>query len=260
MENQEPEIDPIFEAPITHQFDMDSSPDKDELNFAEVSAPPSRRRRMSLPKMEFKSKLSKLIRRPRPDFYQPSRPAFSFKKKPMIIALAIFVLLLIGAGFFLTQTSKKIIANNQSDKRAEVPDAKSRQIINRPIDFPIKDSTGKEVTKIHYSIENAELHDQIVVQGQRATSVKGKTFLVINLKLTNDFDKPIQLNTKDYIRLTRNESQEQLAADIHNDPVTIQPISTKYTRLGFAINDTDKNLQLHVGEINGAKTTIDIKF
>jgi hypothetical protein len=241
-------------------------------DFGYVEALPAPSRGHRLPKINFGDFLKKtknqflnfkIFSRKRnidsPPFSTTSS-GISFRKKPMFIALVIFVLLLIGAGFFLTQSSKKTPASTQGDKRAQIPDAKARQDISKQYDFPIKDSNGKDVTKIQYSVENAELHDQIVVQGQQATAIKGKTFLVVNLKITNNFDKPIQLNTKDYIRLTRNNNTEQLAADIHNDPVTIQPISTKYTRLGFAINDNDKNLQLHVGEINGEKTTIDINL
>ena len=33
-----------------------------------------------------------------------------------------------------------------------------------------------------------------------------------------------------------------------------------YTRIGFAINETDKNLRIRVGEITGKKEEISIKF
>jgi len=229
----------------------------DDFGYVEILPPQPKGFRALLKKIKLPLGKFKIFRVPH--FRRLPTASFSFKKKPVIIMVAVLVLLILG-GVYLFSNSVKSSIKAKSDQKAEIPDAKARQIIARNFDFGIKDASGKEVTKLHYSIENAELHDQIVVQGQRASAVAGKTFLVFNLKITNDYDKPIQLNTKDYIRLTRNGSNEQLAADIHNDPVTIQPISTKYTRLGFAINENDKNLELHVGEINGAKTTIDIKF
>ena len=68
------------------------------------------------------------------------------------------------------------------------------------------------------------------------------------------------MNTRDYVRLTVNNGSEWLAPDIHNDPVEIQAISTKYTRIGFPISDTDKKLKLQIGEINGDKEIVDLKL
>jgi hypothetical protein len=107
---------------------------------------------------------------------------------------------------------------------------------------------------------DAELRDEIIVKGKQATAIKGRTFLIVNLKITNDFDKTITINTRDYVRLTVNKNSEKLAPDIHNDPVEIQADSTKYTRVGFPIDDTDKDLTLTVGEINGPKQTIKLNL
>lgn len=69
------------------------------------------------------------------------------------------------------------------------------------------------------------------------------------------------MNTRDYVRLIIDGNQEEkLAPDIHNDPVEIQAISTKQTRLGFAIDDNDKSLALQVGEIDGEKEVIELNL
>lgn len=147
------------------------------------------------------------------------------------------------------------------DSRFELPDAKSQASLNHEFQFPIKNDKGEEVSKLKYIVENAEIRDQIVVKGKRATSVKSRTFFVLNLKIVNDFNKPIEINTRDYIRLSvGGNDAEWLAADVHNDPVAIQPISTKYTRLAFPINDSDSNFRIQVGEIKGEKQTLEVKF
>lgn len=148
-----------------------------------------------------------------------------------------------------------------SDERIEVQKAKASIDLNKEFSFPLRDSAGDEVSSIIYTLESAELRDEIIVKGQRATAIKGRTFLIINLKIANEYNQAIEIDTRDYLRLTRNDNKEEkLAPDIHNDPVEVQAISTKLTRLGFPINDTDTNLKLHVGEIAGGKEVIDLNF
>lgn len=146
------------------------------------------------------------------------------------------------------------------DNKINIQQAKSTQALNKEFLFPLKNAAGKEISKLKYSIQNVELRDEIIIKGQKATAVKGRTFLILNLKITNDYNKSVQINARDYIRLIVNNSSEKLAPDIHNDPVEIQAISTKYTRLGFPVNTTDTNLSLQVGEIDGPKEFIKLNL
>ena len=76
-------------------------------------------------------------------------------------------------------------------------------------------------------------------------------------KIVNDLNQGLEVNSRDYVRITVNGSTKELfAPDIHNDPVEVQAISTKNTRVGLAINETDKNIELRVGEINGEKQNL----
>lgn len=172
---------------------------------------------------------------------------------PVILILVVFAAIYLITRSF-TGNSSSVLSD--SDQRVSIKKAKAQQIINKEFLFSLKDSKGKEVSKIKYFIQDAQLQDEIVVKGQRATAVRGRTFLIVYLKITNDYSSDISLKTRDYMRLMVNGSAEKLAPDIHNDPVEIQAISTKYTRLGFPVNDTDKNLILQVGEISGNKQNI----
>ena len=189
------------------------------------------------------------------------RPKFNFprsiniKKYLPYVIIAIFGIALIFGIIKLVQK-----ASNSTFSKIEIKDAKATQIINKEFEFPLMDK-GVELSKIKFVVESAELRDEIIVKGQRATSVSGRTFLILNLKVTNDFSQLINISTRDYIRLLKNgNTAELLAPEIHNDPVEIQAISTKYTRLGFAINESDTNLIIKIGEINGQKQDIEIKF
>ncbi len=178
-----------------------------------------------------------------------------------IVPIALLVLIVAVVLVRLTQAASTTAAPAAGDTRYEVKGAVSTKELNREFQYPIKDSKGKEVTKLKYLIENAELRDEIIVKGQRAVAVKGRLFLILTIKVTNDYNKGIDLNARDYIRLaTANNPEEKLAPDVHNDPVTVQAISTKYTRLGFPINDTDRKMTLYVGELNGDKEAIELEL
>lgn len=193
-----------------------------------------------------------------------------FKKSPYLpLGIVLFIVVIIG--FFMVknafhnqpvQTTSTTLGTSTSTTVTPIAVAKPlvTETINKTFQFPLTDSAGKVVSKIQYEIQSAELDDQIVVQGQVATAVQGRVFLVLNLKITNNYDKSVQLNTRDYIRLLVDNSTSKLAADINNDPVDVEAISTKYTRLGFPIDSNFKNLKLEVGEITGPKQTIQLNL
>lgn len=190
------------------------------------------------------------------------------KKKAILITAVLLVGASIAAAAASPRSSNNAAKANLTvnsptavDTRADIQPAKSSVPINKSSSFNVKDDSGRNLGKIEYSLDNAELRNEIVVKGERATAVKGRTFLIINIKLQNANENTVTINTRDYIRLSVNgNTKEWLAPDIYNDPVEIQAISTKFSRVGFPINDTDANLKLQVGEISGDKTTIDLKF
>lgn len=178
---------------------------------------------------------------------------------PYVIgAVVVLIVIVIGTRFIGGGNSSAVQGVQSSQNGTIIP--KAKQTLNKNLEFPIKDDKGKVVTKIKFSLLEAQLQDEIIVQGKRTSLVNNKSFLVITLKLRNDYSQGIKINTKDYIRLSVNKKDEKLAADFNNDPVLVQAISTKYTRLGFAISNDDKDITLTVGEIDGKKETISIKF
>jgi hypothetical protein len=186
---------------------------------------------------------------------------FPLKKSNLPLKPILLVILLV-AGFLLVV--KFLTRNNQGSVAGEtinVSDAKKTLDLNKEFGVPLKTSDGDELSSIKYLLEKAEIRDEIIYKGKRATAVEGRDFLIVNLKITNDYTKPIELRSRDYIRLSVNGNEsEWLAPDIHNDPVEIQAISTKLTRVGFPINESDANLVLQVGEIDGEKEKIPLSF
>lgn len=195
--------------------------------------------------------------------YKKSDSKRRFSPKNIVRAVLLLIIasgLIIGGKKLLGSTNPPN-KSSTSENQQSVLGARATQDINKDFEFPVKDDTGIKVASFKYTIESAELRDQIIVKGQTATAVNGRTFLIINLKITNDKDKAININTRDYIRLSVNGNKDEwLAPDIHNDPVEVQAISTKYTRVGFPINTSDKNLLLRVGEIDGDKQNIKLNL
>jgi hypothetical protein len=136
---------------------------------------------------------------------------------------------------------------------------KKSQEVHKELTFPIRDTNDKELSRIKFSIEKVETASEIIVKGQKATAVPGRMFLLVNLKIVSDFNKSVAINTRDYVRLSVNgKDDELLAPDIHNDPVEVQAISTKYTRVGFPVNTSDSRFVLQIGEIKADKEKIEL--
>lgn len=177
---------------------------------------------------------------------------------PLAIILVAVLVVLVGVKTVVQKAFGKV--SGASDVRVQVAGPIASRPINKQLEIPIKDDKGKEVTKIKYDLQSAELRDEIIVQGQRMVSVKGRVFLILSIKLTNDYNQAINVNARDDVRLVVPGSDDKIAADIHNDPVAVQPASTKITRLGFPIDDSKKHLVLQLGLLDGQKQTIDLNF
>lgn len=182
----------------------------------------------------------------------------TIKPKTYNIIIGILGIAIIFAFILGRTTAPKIIVTRTANDQP--PQIKAEQKINKSFTFPVKDDRGDKIAEIQYTIESADLQDEIIIKGDRAKAVKGRTFFILNIKIENDSNKNMQINSRDYVRISLDGSKELLASEIHNDPVQVQAISTKYTRLGFPINAADKNIILHVGEIDGIKTKIPINF
>lgn len=183
-----------------------------------------------------------------------------FNRSPFLPLIIVIIVVAVIAFFLLKNVIDKTSGAGATAEQASIAKPLAEEKIDKAFKFPLKDQSGKEVSKFTYEVQDVELRKQIIIKGEKATAVEGRAFLIVNLKVTNNFEQSIQLNVRDYIRLTVNKSDEKLAPDIHNDPVDVQAISTKYTRIGFPINESDKDLTLLIGEIEGKKEEIHLNL
>lgn len=194
----------------------------------------------------------------------PFKNSLSFLRRLRSIPILLIVAAALVLGFFgikqVTSQSSGEGVLQPAETQSDLSKPTAQKTLNRTFTFPLKDQQGQEVGKLSYTIESVELRDQIIVQGQPASAINGKTFLIINVKLTNNYNQTVMVNARDYLRISIGNSSEKIAPDMHSDPVEVQAISTKPTRVGMAINKTDKNIVLQVGEITGEKESIKISF
>lgn len=178
--------------------------------------------------------------------------------RKIIIFIILVAAVLIGSKIVRSRTSSKT-SSAKSNEQISVKEPRKTSNVNREFTFPLKNEAGDDVSDFKYIVESVELRDEFIYQGKKATSVKGRTFLVLNLKLKNSYDKSIDIKTRNYIRLSVNGNRDDwFAPDIHNDPVTVQAISTKQTRLAFPVNISDSDFVLQVGQITGEKELIEL--
>lgn len=152
----------------------------------------------------------------------------------------------------------QIITPSPTPSLTASPAPSNKVEIGKIFSIPITDSQGSTIKELKLTLTDYEITDEIIVGGKKANAIEGRKFLVINLKVENSLDQAVQINTRDYIRLSSNNSGSWVAPDIHNDPVEVQPLSTKLTRLGFPINDNDSDFKLQVGELNGQKEIVNL--
>lgn len=203
----------------------------------------------------FFSAITHTLRNTRERFVSDTKTILNRKKVgSLILLLIIGGVLLVGVRYTLSRSvSKSVLSTTTAPDAITVP-------VEREFSFQVYDKDKQLSDPVRYVITSAQLTKQIIIKGQKANAVSGRTFLILNLKLVNDFDKSLFLNTRNYIRVQPAGTQDKLAPEIHNDTVEAQPLSTKLTRIGLPVDEKSKEFTLFVGELEGAKEAISIKF
>ncbi len=176
------------------------------------------------------------------------------KVSSLLLVLIVGAVLIVGVRFALSRSvSKSVLSTVSAPDAITVP-------VEREFSFKVYDQNKQLSDPVRYIITSAQLTKQIIIKGQKANAVSGRMFLILNLKLVNDFDKSLFLNTRNYIRIQPLGTQDNLAPEIHNDTVEAQPLSTKLTRIGLPVDERIKEFTLFVGELEGGKEAINIRF
>lgn len=175
------------------------------------------------------------------------------KHKLIVITIVIATLLVIAAtrNQNISQVSSNI--TNQNSENA------SSVVINKEYRFPIYSSDGKTESSLKMVVTSAVRNDKIVVNGKSSQAAEGKDFLVLNMEITNSTNNKLNVRPVDFFRLVGQEGQ-LFAADVYNDPVKVEPISIKKTRVAYVVFESQENFKFQIGEIKGEKQEVEINI
>ena len=175
-------------------------------------------------------------------------PSQITKPKNAII-IGLVVLAIIAAGFFLFSSR----SSNTNENKPTVTIGKSYEVIARTEDK--QRTTGR----FEMTITSAQFADSILVQGKRARPVKGKTFLVVNMEITNPHKVGLYAFPVDLFRFVRDDGQK-FAASVHQGIVLIRAEATKKSNVAFVVFPTENKFKIEVGDVNTKKETLEITF
>jgi len=171
------------------------------------------------------------------------------KTKPKIF-YAILIILIAAGSYF------SYLGIKQSVRKSLLGESR---VLGNSFEITSRAGNGSALDKkMTINLTNANITNQILIQGERAKTREGKLFLIINMELNNDEPFVVYSFPVDLVRLARGD--KKFAPSVHQGKVEIRPSSTKISNVGFVIDEGEKNFTLELGEISETKETVPVKF
>lgn len=182
--------------------------------------------------------------------------AFSYKKKAPLFLIIVFAVIGLVA-WKMTGSNDNFVKG--AAEQATVAGGKSVDI-NKSFDIPIKTKEGEETgEKLRVTILNMQQAKEILIQSNQAKAKDGKIFLLITMEIENPTKTNLTVKPIDMVRLISKDGKG-LAADVHNDKVSSEPVSIKKTRIGYVVDEGDTNFKFLIGEVRGSQEPIEVSF
>jgi len=180
-----------------------------------------------------------------------------FTKKRVVLVLIIIVIGLIGFGLSSRRGEQK---QDESGEQSGSENVNLGAVeVGASFTFLATDSRGNDGGEVNFRITKAEKTKEVLVQGRPANAKGEKAFLVLHIEIDNSETEKRYIAPVDVLRLV-GEDDEKFAPDIHSEVVEIQPISTKITRVGFVVSESQNSFVLQIGELEGEKQSLEINF
>lgn len=189
-----------------------------------------------------------------------SRPSLSYRNKKILRRVLFGTMFLVLAFVIVRAISVKPQNVKSQELGSSSRDAIASAKIGQSYPFNARNGSAQLVDKkqVKMTIAEAEINKKIIIKGSPATARDGKAFLILTVEIENSNTDKLYLPVNDLVRM--QDGDKMKAPDVHNNLVLAEPIATKTTRIGFLIDDTAREFALKIGEVTGAKQTIDLKF
>lgn len=183
------------------------------------------------------------------------------KRKPKFILLisVVFVITVVSGWYFLSRDQETSAPQTGSVKGSSQATLDEIQV-ERTLTFPGLDPQNTQQPKgtIEMSIPRARKLSQVQVKGEPIDAPENKVFLALDLELSNSGQEALGFFSRDYFRLLKNG--KPYAPQFYNRGVGIAPVSVKNDRIAFLVEKDEKIFQIQVGELNGEKEILELRF
>ncbi len=172
--------------------------------------------------------------------------------KKVLIAILVVALLLI-----LSQILKKGKTDTSSPLERSQSQTTAKANINKTFTFDAKDakSLAKPITLAFTSVERK---DEIKVKGKPKKAPNGKDFLFVRLEIDNKYTQKVAFTPNEIIRLDKDG--KLYAPDYHNGRLVLEPLSIRNDSVVFTVNQDKQEFSFQIGELEGEKQKILVKF
>lgn len=180
------------------------------------------------------------------------------KKKYTIIGIVAVVVILVIVFLVTRQRTPSLSQQSSTAVLSETTKAKAVANINKTFTFSAVNQ-AKQKKDVSFTITSVERKDEIKVQGETRKANKNIDFLLVRIEIENTLTERLAIASADLIRL-EDERGKLYSPDYHNGNVILDPISVKKDLISFVVDSRAKNFTLQVGELEGEKEKVEVKF
>ncbi|OGY32498.1 MAG: hypothetical protein A3A57_03235 [Candidatus Woykebacteria bacterium RIFCSPLOWO2_01_FULL_41_12] len=172
------------------------------------------------------------------------------RNKVFAIALLVVIILIAGIIFIF---GRERSSNTSENLGPSVQINKSYEVVART------EKKQRTTGRFKMTITNARFASSVLVQGKRATPIKGKIFLIVDIEIENPHKVQLYAFPVDLFRFIREDGQK-FAPSVHQGAVLVRPEATKKSNVAFVAEPGEKKFRIEVGEIGEAKEILEITF
>lgn len=138
--------------------------------------------------------------------------------------------------------------------------ATAKTSINQSFEVTARDKDGRSLNRsFPVNVTSAEKVSSVLIQGKRYKAREGKQFLLLNYEMDNSDKVVYYSNPTDLFRYLRSDGKK-FAPTVHQGIVQVRPDSTKNSNVGFVIDANANNFTVELGDLDGQRQAVEIKF